>query len=111
MKTKALQSLLMIALLLGVPGIAKAVPLTVDGGWNVFLFGDDFSPWSASFDFTLTDPAVFTVTDRYLSGDQFVVTDFGFGIGVTSIPSSLGDQIGSDWDTAAADPRWSTGLF
>ncbi|MDY6843062.1 MAG: PEP-CTERM sorting domain-containing protein [Thermodesulfobacteriota bacterium] len=88
-----------------------AIPLTIDGGWDTFSFGDVGSSWSTTFEFELTTPGVLTVTDAYLSGDRFEVYNWGTSIGLTSIPTTEGDQIGADFDTAAADPRWSTGVF
>jgi hypothetical protein len=46
-----------------------------------------------------------------VSGDRFEVFNFGSSLGLTSAPGSTGDEIGADYDAAAADPRWSTGTF
>jgi len=90
---------------------AAADPLVVGGGWHEFLFGGEGGPWDRSFDFVLPSFGLLTVTDAFLSGDRFSVTDFGGLIGFTDPPGSVGDQIGGDYDGAAADPRWSTGSF
>jgi hypothetical protein len=95
---------------------AMAVPLVVDGGWLNFNFGDVGEPWekfgeTAKFQFTLINPGKLTVTDAFLSGDQLSVTNFGSDLGPTSVPTSIGDSIGTDFTAAAADPKWSTGMF
>ena len=50
-----------------------------------------------------------TVTDAFLSGDQFSVYDNLAFLGLTSNPGSVGDQIGANYDGAVADARWSSG--
>jgi hypothetical protein len=54
------------------------------------------------------------VTDAFLSGDQFSVRvlDGGSVIATfdTSAPTSTGDSIGSDYDAAFDDDRWSSGF-
>ncbi|MBC2735133.1 MAG: PEP-CTERM sorting domain-containing protein [Desulfobacteraceae bacterium] len=104
---------LVLIAFLAVPAIVSAVPLAVDGGWSEFYFGGEDSDWyyggedPVSFDFTISTSAYLTVTDAFLSGDQFYVS----GLGYTSAPTSLSDDIGGDYDAAAADDRWSTGSW
>jgi len=89
---------------------AATVPITVDGEWHGFSFGSADSPWDTLFTFTLTGTATMTVTDAYLSGDQFEVFNFGDSIGLTSMPTTQGSGT-SDFDYAAANPQWSTGVW
>lgn len=95
-------------LVLGI-GQTKAAVLTADTGWQVFFFGDVGD--TASDTFTVDGPVLLTVTDAFLSGDQFEILDGVISLGLTSAPGSVGDQIGSDYDAAAADSRWSSGSF
>jgi hypothetical protein len=90
---------------------AAADPLTVDGSWHTFQFGGVGSSFNTTYTFTLPGLGVLTVTDAFLSGDRFDVTDFGSSLGATSIPTSLDEQVNDDYDAAAADPRWSTGTY
>lgn len=90
---------------------AQATTLNVGDDWTYFSFGGEGSSWSDTFEFTLTDTAVLKVTDAYLSGDQFAVYNFGSLLGLTSVPGSTGDQIGSDYSAAFADSRWSSGAY
>jgi hypothetical protein len=105
--------LLAVALTLAFTGLAQAdSPLTVGGGWQEFSFGDVGSAFSPQpWTFHLDTAGLLKVTDAYLSGDRFEVFDFGSSLGLTSLPGSTGDQIGSDYDAAAADSRWSTGFY
>ncbi len=110
MRTVLLAGVMMLALgALALP--AAADPLTVDGGWHEFFFGEEGSALFPEYTFTLPGLGLLTVTDAFLSGDQFAITNFGGALGDTPPPGSVGDQIGSDYDGAAADPRWSTGSF
>lgn len=101
----------------GIITSASAATLIVGAGWSEFNFGLADSSWyipgenPVIFNFTLSQPGILTVADGYLSGDQFKVYDFGASIGYTSSPLSIGDGIGSNYDAAAADPRWSSGRF
>ncbi|MGJ8611666.1 MAG: VPLPA-CTERM sorting domain-containing protein [Octadecabacter sp.] len=98
------------AAILAVAGTAaSAAPLTLDAGWSSFDFEDVGSAWSETFTFTIASNAFFAVTDAYLSGDQFQFFVDGVSAGVTSAPTSQGDQISDSWDLAYADSRWSSG--
>lgn len=90
---------------------AQAAVLVLDGGWQAFTFGGEGSSWSDTFTFTITESALLKVTDAFNAGDQFLVTvdDGSTSTAMpTSVPTGLGDNIGSDYDTAYADPRWSS---
>ncbi len=96
-----------VMFMIGTVSITRATTLTVDGGWYEFFFDGVGSSWFDTFDFVLPGTGTLTVTDAFLSGDQFDVTGFG----LTSTPTSVGDSIGNDYDTAASDSRWSTGVW
>lgn len=90
---------------------AMAVPLVVDGGWMTFSFGVVGSPWGTSFQFTLPGSGELKVTDAFLAGDQFSVSNFGSELGVTSVPTSTTAQIFANFDAALLDPQFSSGVF
>ncbi len=92
--------------------VAQAGPIAVDGGWTPFTFGAAGSGLTGEpFTFTATTAVTLTVTDAFLSGDRFEIFNFGSSLGLTSVPTSSGDQINDNYDAAAADPRWSSGVF
>ncbi|MCW5756430.1 MAG: hypothetical protein KIT54_04255 [Phycisphaeraceae bacterium] len=79
--------------------------------WTPFTFGDVGSMTTE----TLVVPAGCTklkVTDAFLSGDRFRVRVLDGGSVVanfnTSVPTTTGASIGSDYDAAYADRRWSS---
>ena len=91
---------------------AHAVPYTIGSGWATTSFGGAGSTVTPTYEFTVASGEVhLTVTDAFLSGDRFDVTDFGSSIGLTSAPASSGVQIGSDYDSAAAGADWSTRVW
>lgn len=90
---------------------ASAATLVLDGGWTQFNFGNVGSSWSDSFDFTLAGTAELQVTDAFLSGDRFEVFINSISQGLTSAPTSLGDQAQADFDLAFSDAKWSSGSF
>lgn len=92
-----------------VPQKAEAIPLVLDGGWQEFTFGGVGSTWSDSFTFTALSTVYLAVTDAFLSGDRFQFFANAVSIGLTSAPTTQGDQIGSNYDAAFADARWSSG--
>lgn len=63
------------------------------------------TPWT----FTLSSPGTLYVTDGFLSGDQFEITDFGGVIGATSAPGNgnCGNNITNCWN----DATMSKGTF
>ncbi|MHC4550060.1 MAG: PEP-CTERM sorting domain-containing protein [Planctomycetota bacterium] len=92
---------------------AQAESLVVDGGWQDFVFGGQGSSWDRTFNYVSAQPTKLTVTDAFNAGDRFGVfiggsvnTSFA-----TSVPTAIGPDIGADYDAAAADPRWSTGMI
>ena len=80
--------------------------------WSRFLFGDTGS--TTLIPVTVTDefPRL-QVTDAFVSGDWFTVRVLDGGSVVAefecSEPTTIGDQIGGDYDAAFADERWSSG--
>lgn len=116
------------ALLLGAAFAASAVggPITVDDPlWYEFSWSGlgaaggcdactpssggnsqfaDAPPW------TFVGPAVLTVTDAFLRGDQFEVFNNLVSLGFTSAPFGSG-TCGSDPVTCLADPSVSSGVF
>jgi hypothetical protein len=108
-KDKLVGILFLVVLLITSAGVAQAAPYTVNSGWATFGWdGAVVTPWDTTFDFTLTTPAILKVTDAYFDGDRFNVTDNAKFIGDTSVPVDNGASIGSDYDGAFADPRWSS---
>ena len=87
--------------------------LIADGGWQEFDYGGVNSPWSDTFSFELVEPAVLTVTDAFCAGDRLKVVKNGVFLGRTSKAATdlSCDTWTNDYNTAAADPRWSTGVF
>tara|TARA_R110001583_G_scaffold195483_1_gene374090 strand:+ start:404 stop:904 length:501 start_codon:yes stop_codon:yes gene_type:complete len=85
----------------------SAATLTVDGGWQKFEFDGVGSSWSETFSFTLTDQALFSVTDAYNDGDEFSFTD---GITTWNTSTAVNDNtnVGSDYDVALASPKFSS---
>lgn len=105
---KKLLAIASFVFLLSVPQAAHAIPLVIDSGWQSFGFGAVESSWGTDYQFTLLGTGSLKVTDAFLSGDQFDVLNSGSSIGLTSVPGSTGDQIGSNYDAAFADSRWSS---
>lgn len=100
--------ILMACLMITKP--ASATLLTLGGGWDAFSFGGSNSSFSDTWQFTVEDSSLLTVTDAYLSGDRFEIFNFGASMGLTSDPATFGDFT-DNFDIASADPRWSTGFF
>lgn len=93
-------------------GAAQAGTITVGGAWQEFSFDGVGSSWSDTFTLVTAGPVELKVTDAFLSGDRFDVSVFdGFATTsfLTSLPTTSGDQIDSDYDAAFADARWSSG--
>ncbi|XZG71575.1 FxDxF family PEP-CTERM protein [Chitinibacteraceae bacterium HSL-7] len=106
----AIKSWLLAAALAATPFVSQAAVVT-PGFWQTFDFDGVDSDWSDTFSVTLTSGAWLKVTDAYMAGDQFEVFANGYSLGLTSIPTGYGDQIGGDYDAAFADSRWSSGSF
>ena len=86
---------------------AANIPLTVDGGWEYFSFDSVGSSWSDTFSFTLTQQAMFSVTDAYSSGNEFSFTD-GVSTWNTSTAINDGTNINNDFDAAFASSKFSS---
>lgn len=115
-KMKKISKIMFVSMVvfLFLPG-AKAVPLTVDGGWTYFQFpgaqnGSDPYYWFSNFEFDLTQNAIVTVTDVYATTDQFEVYDNGFYKFTTSDPEG-GPDYGLSPDEASLSPYYSHGSF
>lgn len=114
--TKLLKCLMLISVMVMPALKAEAVvptsSLDVDNGWYIFNAGGTGSEWDRAYSFSLSSSAILTVTDVFLSGDRYEVIDLNSStLGLTSIPTSIGDQIFADFDAALSDPRWSSGQF
>jgi opacity protein-like surface antigen len=109
MKLKYLLAALVVGLSAGAATTANATTISVGDGWHEFFFGGVGSSWSDSYSFTLSQPTLFKVTDAFNAGDQFDVT----GLGLTSLPTATGPDIGANPDGAYSDPagRWSHAGF
>ena len=113
--------LLALGLLLLCPVRALAGPLnydpllpapapTLDAGWASDLVSTAFAPSDDSpYAFVLTAPAVFTITDDFLKGDTYFVTDGGPLILTTSFFSHPGFVFDPSENVALADPGYSKG--
>lgn len=116
---KKIVFLFSLVIMLTISTTASASLLTVGGGWYEFWYGGVGSSWTddnpyplISFEFTLTQTGLLTVTDAFLAGDRFSVNNYASLLGNTSVPTGGGsDNIVDDYDAAAADARWSTGIF
>jgi PEP-CTERM motif len=87
--------------------VARADVLTVGSGWDSFSFGGLGSSFSTDFEFTLTAPAVFRITDAFVDGDQFAISNHGTFVSDSSVPANNGFQINADYDAAFASPLFS----
>ncbi|UYV13028.1 MAG: hypothetical protein NCW75_01780 [Phycisphaera sp.] len=80
--------------------------------WERFTFGPVGDLIIISL-FITDDNPVLQVTDAFLSGDRFSVRLVDRAGTVDqfdcSEPTTIGDEIGFDYDTAFADERWSSG--
>lgn len=113
--------LLALGLLLLCPVGALAVPInydpllpapapTLDAGWASDVITGAFVPSSDSpYAFVLTAPAVFTITDNFIYGDTYFVTDGGPLILTTLFFSHPGFVFDPSQNVALADPGYSKG--
>lgn len=99
------------ALALAACASLPAQALSIGSGFEEFFFGGPGSAWDTTFNFVLATDALLQVTDGFLSGDRFEVFDGATSLGLTSAPTSVGDEILDDYAAALADPRWSSGEF
>ena len=95
-----------VSSMLALAGVAQAQD------WERFTFGPEGDMIIISLFITDEFPQL-QVTDAFSSGDRFsvrlvdragTVDEF-----VCSEPTSVGDEIGADYDAAFADDRWSSG--
>ena len=109
MKFKGLLAVLAVCAAAATGTPAQATAISVGDGWHAFDFGGEGSSWSDDFSFTISQPTYLRVTDAWQAGDQFDVT----GLGPTSVPTGLGDQIFGNPYPAFNDPagRWSRAVF
>lgn len=105
---------LMIALLAVLGGTAHAAPVTIGGGWQEFIWGEDEDAWNdeGAFTFISESPTSLKVTDLGRTGDRFDVYDNDVLLGTTS-PSTPNEDIDPvfDYEAAYASPLWSSGEF
>jgi hypothetical protein len=95
----------MLTLVSAAPAHAVIV-VPVGGGWVDFLFEGAGDPLPG-FQIDALTPVAFTIVDGFYSGDQFSLD----GLSDTSVPQSIGDDIGNNFSAALADGRWSSGTF
>lgn len=98
-----------LAMVLLSPASSRADTISPDGGIFQFNFGDVGSSLG-NLTFTLTKSAKLVITDLYYSGDQFLITNFGSELGITSTPTP-GSNVGDDYFAALADPAFSKATF
>jgi hypothetical protein len=126
MLRKALLASVMIAAVGAVAAPAAADNIALDT-WYTFSFGatgsalaPGFTPGtspaaviapSAPWTITLSGPAVMTVTDVEISGDEFTFFDNGAFLGTTSASVPNGSSVGECISCALADPNYSHGSF
>jgi hypothetical protein len=87
---------------------AQVVPLTYEGGWQVFEWsgGAGSSIGEYTFDITTPAPEKFQITDGYNAGDEFAISINGGAMMATSTslydPSTYSPlyYIGDDWNAA-----------
>mgnify|MGYP003574543731 FL=1 len=107
--------LCLITFLLCTFSTAGAESLGLNSGWQTFTWThpDNYRNkiyWDQTFEFTLSNPAVLTVTDAYEKGDRWTIFNYGASLGETPwVPKSTVST--ADYDVAASDPTWSTDTF
>jgi hypothetical protein len=104
---------LVCCLLLGLPRVARADTIIVNGGWQSFSWDNAPGTFSSNGPFTFTSAFTtkLTVTDAFLDGDRFQVFDNNVSLGLTSLPKDDGTQVGGDADAALANSKFSSGTF
>ena len=129
-----LLAVMMVMFTMGVSDAATFQTITPGSGWHSFGWPDYevgdavdtavpvVASWDTIFLFILHTPTKLTVTDAFLTGDQFEVwlgffepfggtfVDHAVVLGQTSTPTS-GPEWTSDFDEAAASPIWSSGSW
>lgn len=107
MKFMSLKALV-VAATLASSGAASAVTLNIDSGWDRFAFGAVGTLAKRVFTFTLSGYANLSLTDGYVSGDQFQVLLNNVSFGLTSLPVSGASSVGANYDTAFANSNFSS---
>jgi hypothetical protein len=115
---------LLLTLGAGSAGALTTIPISADGVWRSFDVDDasslsgglewiDFATGDElAFSVELLEPALLTVVDAGFGGDSFSVFDDLVALGDTSAPSdTYPDSVGTDYDAALADARYSRGFF
>jgi hypothetical protein len=110
MMIKLSSALLAGALALGTASNAHAtIILTPGPDWHPFSFGGVGNTFSDDFQFTLTSPATFKITDAYHDGDRFALSgDGGATYAPTSTPAHDGTNVGKNFDAAFASSKFSS---
>jgi len=117
----------------GNPASANTI-IAVDGTWHEFQFGlsgtfatacggacfptvDPVAEQTSSPPWTFSGPAIVTLTDLFVRGDQFALFDNDVLVGDTSVPVNDGTitcpppGVGNDIRGCLADPTYSHGVF
>lgn len=102
MRKKTWLVVLVVAILSLPVSNAVADPI-LDAGWAYDEISAPFVPSTFSpYDFTVTSPTLFSLTDAFIVGDTYLYTDFGAIVGITSYslysPFALSDT--------TADAAW-----
>lgn len=92
-----------------VGAVAASSSVALAGAWEPFQF-EGAGSVSGPYTITLTDAEPsFDITDAFLSGDRFQI-DFTSGQSFqSSVPGSVGADIGGDYDGAFISPDFSHG--
>lgn len=99
---------LITALLLGAAGPVMAASLVLDSGWNDDEVASAGAPSSNSpWTFTLTSSAFFRVTDLFVTGDVYTITDASNGILASTTFSTDGAAVEDYAGTSWADTSYS----
>jgi hypothetical protein len=80
---------------------------SIAGGSGAYAYVPAADP---SWTFTASGPVKVTVTDAWVSGDQFGLWDAGSYLGATSAPTQ-GNYAGNDIQAALSDPYFSKGVY
>ncbi|MCP1336389.1 PEP-CTERM sorting domain-containing protein [Futiania mangrovi] len=110
MTLKTLTAAAALSLAFAIPTIASAAPV-LDGGWSFDEIPAAFTDSTESpISLSLAGPAVFRITDSFITGDTYYVYDFGTLILTTTFQafaSGFGDDASADsaWTSAS----WSSG--